>query len=383
MLPMEIRRQFVEDAQREWWSVTELCRLYGISRKTGYKWLARYARGGRRALADRSRRPQQSPDAVPADIVEALVRARRAKPYWGARKLRRWLQRTEPQIRWPVSSTIHTVLRRHGLVRQRRRRRQVRVPVSAQPLTVARRPNDVWTADFKGHFRLGSGHPCFPLTVRDLASRYTLRCDALPGAFTAPTVERFRRAFREYGVPRCIRTDNGTPFAGTGLAGLSRLAVWWVRLGIHVERIAPGRPDQNGSHERFHRDLKAQTTRPPAASLRGQQARFAAFIREYSTERPHEALRYGVPDHRYRPSRRALPAPLPPVEYPGHVDVRRVGSNGCILWREERLFLSMALAGEPVSLEEIDDGIWIVRFMSLPLARWCDRTRRLKAWPID
>lgn len=380
---MELRRTFVADAQSDAHSMTELCALYGISRKTGYKWLARFEAGGTAALVDGSRRPHQSPDAVSAEVIAALVQARRTKPYWGARKLRRWLQRTQPTVAWPARSTIHTILVRAGVVRQRRRRRRLDVPVATRTLTVARRPNDVWTADFKGDFRLRNGARCHPLTVRDLASRYTLRCDALPGEQLRPTHTRFTQAFLEYGLPRCIRTDNGKPFTGTGLAGLSRLMVWWVRLGIRVERIAKGRPDQNGSHERFHRDLKAQTTRPPACTHRGQQTRFTAFVREYNDERPHEALHDAVPASRYRPSPRALPRRLPPLEYPTHWEVRRVSSNGCIRWRAANIFLSHALAGEAVGLEAIDDGIWLVRFASQPLARWLERDRCLRPWPTD
>lgn len=379
---MDLRRAFVHEVLRETETMTELCTTYDISRKTGYKWLGRYERDGSRGLIDRSRRPAQSPTAVPRAVVEALLAARRRKPYWGARKLHAWLHRTQPTVAWPTRSTIHTILHRHGAIRLRRPRRQF-PGLTTRPLMVARHPNDVWTADFKGSFLLGSRARCYPLTVRDLASRVGVRCDALPGESSGPTQIRFTRAFEDQGLPWCIRTDNGKPFAGTGLAQLSRLNVWWMRLGIRVERIAPGRPDQNGSHERCHRDLKAQTTRPPARTFRGQQQRFDAFLREYNEERPHEALRNAVPASRYRPSLRRLPRQLPPLEYCGHWEVRRVGTNGCILWRGAPAFVSETLAGERVAFEEVDDGLWTLHFATVPLARWLERERRFRALRAD
>lgn len=380
---MDLRRAFIEEARRGAVPMTELCASYDISRKTGYKWLDRFEREGRRGLVDRSRRPTHTPEAVSRAIVEALLEARRCKPYWGARKLRAWLARTQPRRGWPARSTIHTILRRHGAVRVRRPRRREFPRLRTQALTAARHPNDVWTADFKGSFRLGSGVRCYPLTVRDLASRYVLRCDALAGEYGPPTLAGFARTFAEVGLPRCIRTDNGKPFAGTGLTQLSRLNVWWMRLGIRVERIARGRPDQNGAHERFHRDLKAQTTRPPADTLAAQHRRFTVFRREYNDERPHEALRDQVPAARYRPSPRPLPRRLAPLEYPGHWEPRRVGSNGCIVWRTEPLFLSETLAGETVAFEEVDDGMWTLHFGTVPLARWLERERCFRALRAD
>jgi transposase InsO family protein len=240
-------------------------------------------------------------------------------------------------------------------------------------------PNAVWTADFKGDFRLGSGSRCYPLTVRDAASRYTLRCAALESPNYVATHRQLTRTFAQFGLPACLRTDNGPPFAGQGLGGLSQLSLYWLRLNIRVERIDPGHPEQNGSHEQFHRMLKAGTTRPPAATLRGQQRRFDVFCREYNEERPHEALDDTVPADHYTPSPRSWPARLPPLEYPGHWDVRDVGSNGCIRWAGDVLFLSRALIGQRVALEEVDDGIWTVHFARTPLARWIARERRLRS----
>jgi hypothetical protein len=233
--------------------------------------------------------------------------------------------------------------------------------------------NQVWTSDFKGEFRTGDHRYCYPLTVRDGLSRFVLRCDALANRQTSTTQRRFERAFAKYGLPDRIRSDNGGPFASPGLGGLSQLAVWWIRLGIIPERIAPGHPEQNGSHEQFHAVLKAETTRPPARNLEAQQRRFARFCREYNEERPHEALGDQPPASLYRPSARPLPTRLPPLEYPGHTEVRLVASNGDISWAGERLFIASALAGEYIAFEEVDNGIWNIQFATIVLGRFDER----------
>lgn len=358
--------------------MTELCATYGISRKTGYKWLARAAAGGRAALADRSRRPHASPQAVSPPIRAAMVAARQRFPHWGVTKVRLWLVRTQPSVAWPSRATMHRVWQQAGLVR-RRRRAPRGTPWPSHARTEARGANDVWTIDFKGSFRLGSGERCYPLTVRDLATRYVLACAALREEATQPVRHRLQRLLARHGLPRVIRSDNGTPFASTGLAGLSRLAVWWMRLGITVERIPPACPQANGSHERFHRDLKAATTRPPASTWRGQQRRFGLFCREYNEVRPHAALAGDVPASRYTPSLRGLPRRLPALEYPGHWEPRRVGHDGCVSWRGQREFLSEALYGETVAFEEVDEGLWTVHLGTVSLARWLERERCFRA----
>lgn len=376
MSTMDLRYQFVREYLGDAFSMTELCETYGVSRKTGYKWCDRFEAEGRRGLGDRSRRPQTSPTRVSAAILARVLQARRRHPEWGARKLRSWLERREPDQGWPARSTVHALCQQAGLVRARRRRIPALTRRPSQ-LRAATGPNAVWTVDFKGHFRLGTGARCYPLTLRDLASRFTLRCDALEGERTAPTRRQFDRAFATYGLPACIRSDNGKPFAGPGLARLSQLNVWWLRLGIAVEQIPLGRPDQNGSHEQFHRVLKARTARPPAGTFPAQQRRFDRFCHEYNYDRPHEALGNDVPADHYLASPRPYPTRVPPLEYPGHWDTRRVRAGGIVSWGNAPVFLSEALVGEQVAFEEIDDGVWTVHFGTVPLARWRARERRL------
>ena len=275
-----------------------------------------------------------------------------------------------------LNQTVCDLLKDRGFVEARRRRSRIAAPPRS-PLTAATEPNDVWTTDFKGEFRTGDGCYCYPLTLRDGFSRLVLRCDALAARTTLETRRRFERAFAEYGLPERMRSDNGGPFASPGLGGLSQLSVWWIRLGIIPERIAPGHPEQNGSHEQFHAVLKAHTARPPAATLRAQHHRFVAFCVEYNELRPHEALHDDTPAMHYRPSRRPLPACLPPLDYPGHAEVRLVSSNGCLAWHSEPIFLASALAGEYVAFEEVDNGIWTVRFANVVLGRFDERHRRI------
>ena len=376
--PVDLRMRFITEWQTGCWTMTELCAEYAISRKTGYKWLDRYEAAGPSGLADRSRRPHHSPQTTAADVLELMVALRRRYPRWGARKLLAVAARRSSREVWPSRSTVCTLLKRRGLVAPRARRvRAVRVATSLQPITTV---NGTWTSDFKGEFRTGDGAYCYPLTLRDGWSRFLLRCDGLAGTTYEATRGRFARAFAEYGLPDRIRSDNGPPFAGTGLTGLSRLAVWWMRLGIVPERIAVGHPEQNGSHEQFHAVLKAETARPPAATRAAQQRRFDRFRTEYNEERPHEALDDRVPAMLYHPSPRPLPARLPSLDYAGHLEVRRVYDNGCLWWRSRILFVSEALAGEDLGFEEVDEGLWTVWFASVAVARFDERQHCL--YPI-
>ena len=358
MSPMEQRLEFVREFESGLFTMTELAAQYGVSRKTGYKWVERYAADGSLGLSDRSRRPHTSPHATDPEVLARLMQVRQCHPRWGAKKL----------------LTVAAHLKARGLITPRRRRQPPLVVAATRaPITYA---NDVWTTDYKGEFLTGDGRYCYPLTLRDGFSRYVLRCDALPAHTLAVTRPRFERAFAEYGLPDRIRSDNGPPFGGPGLGRLSTLAVWWIRLGIVPERIDPGHPEQNGSHEQFHRVLKADTTRPPAATAAAQQRRFTRFCTEYNHERPHEALDQAVPARHYQPSPRPLPRRLPPLEYPGHADIRRVDQNGYVSWRAP-LFVSAALANEAVAFEEVDDGIWTVTFATIVLGRFDERHHKI------
>jgi transposase InsO family protein len=373
------RLQFISEHLSGRFSMVELVEQYGVSRKTGYKWVGRYAAGGPAALLDRSRRPHQHPAATEPTLVTALLAVRRRHPRWGAKKLLATVRRQRPDAPWPARSTVCDLLRRQGLIVARHRRRPG--PHGGHALAPIPAPNATWTTDFKGEFRTGDGVYCYPLTLRDGFRRYVLRCEGLLSRQPGPTRQRFARAFAEYGLPDRIRSDNGLPFAGPGLGRLSQLNVWWMRLGIVPERIALGHPEQNGSHEQFHAVLKAPTARPPAAHLRAQQQRFDAVCREYNDERPHERLGDQPPATVYAASRRPLPARLPPLEYPGHLEVRRGSSQGHISWGGRPLFLTEVLRGEHVALEEVEEGLWTLSFASVRLGRFDERTWTLTALP--
>jgi transposase InsO family protein len=369
--PVDQRDRFITDSLRGLFSMTELCARYGISRKSGYKWLGRFQEGGRAALRDRSRAPHSCPHRIAASVAELLCQARARHPDWGPEKLLHWLAPRHPAIAWPAVSTVGDLLARRGLVKKRRRRRRPAHPGTVLPLAPA--PNALWTADFKGHFRTGDGHYCYPLTIADQHSRYLLRCHGLPTTRGGGVHAVFRTAFRTYGLPRAIRTDNGVPFASQGLRGLSQLTVWWLRLGIQHQRIQPARPEQNGVHERMHRTLKAAVCRPPRASLAAQQRAFNRFRVEFNDERPHQALRGRPPAAVYRPSPRLYPETLPRLEYPGHFLVKRVTDAGTVRFHRRLLFVSRALKQHPIGLSETGDGIWSIYLGSVLLGRVDER----------
>ena len=374
--PMDQRTRFIADHLRETQTITELCDRYGVSRKTGYKWIDRYLRLGPAGLEERSRRPHRAPNQTADEIVAAILEARHRHPVWGGKKLRALLQRRHPRWTLPGRSTVCDILRRHGLVPTRRQRRRLGHP--GKPTTIMGAPNAVWCADYKGQFKTGDGRYCYPLTVTDGFSRYLLGCQGLGSTAGAEAQPVFTRLFKEYGLPLRIRTDNGVPFATTTLARLSKLSAWWVRLGILPEFIEPGRPDQNGRHERMHRTLKAATTRPAAGSLGAQQRRFNAFREEFNHVRPHEALAQQTPATCYHPSPRPMPDRLAPLEYPDRFEVRYVSANGGIRWNHRWVNVSTVCVGEYVGLEEIDDGIWNVYFGPLRLGRLLERHMRIE-----
>jgi putative transposase len=376
MSPMDQRLQLVTDYQSGFFTMTELAEQYGISRKTAYKWIERAGTDETMSgLIERSRRPHHSPTATAADIVARLIALRKRYPRWGAKKLLGVGARLDPKLAWPSRSTVCDLLTRAGLIAARRR--QPRLPHPPSTLAPILAPNGTWTTDFKGEFRTGDRRYCYPLTLRDGHSRFVLQCAALLARTYADTQRRFARAFAQYGLPDRIRSDNGLPFAGPGLGRLSRLSVWWMRLGIVPERIVPGHPEQNGSHEQFHSVLKAHTARPPAPNARAQQRRFDRFTREYNHDRPHEALGDQPPASCYTPSRRRLPAVAPSVDYPGHFEVRRVSSNGCISWNDTAVFLTESLAGDDVGFEAVDDALWTIYFSTVALARFDERRGQL------
>lgn len=357
---MDERMHFIVEHQRCELSMALLCDVFGISRKTGYKWVRRYEAEGVHGLSEHSRAPHHHPQALSVDLEALVLAARHAHPTWGPRKLLAWLGAKQPTLHLPAASTVGDLLKRSGLAVPRRRR--AHCPPSTTPFGACHGPNAVWSADFKGQFRTGDGTLCYPLTLADGYSRYLLRCQGLAHPDEAHVWPLFEAAFREYGLPEALRTDNGAPFASVGLGGLTRLAVWWIKLGLRLERITPGEPQQNGRHERLHRTLKQETARPPAANLRAQQRVFDRFRTEYNHERPHEALGQRPPATVYQPSAREYVPRLREVEYPEGFITRRVRHNGEVRWRGKLLYVSEALAGEPVGLEQRDDRHWELYF---------------------
>jgi len=346
-------------------AMTDVCRAFGISRKTGYKIFARYKESGFEALSDRSRRPVRYANQLPPQIETLIVTLKREKPHWGARKIRELLvRRLDQDVRIPAKSTIHAVLHRHGLVKGLRRPRP---RASGTDLSAGVAPNELWCADFKGEFKLGNGHYCYPLTVTDHASRFLLLCEALESTREDTAITAFEQLFLERGLPAAFRSDNGVPFASpNALFNLSKLSVWWLRLGIAIERIKPGHPQQNGRHERMHLTLKQEATRPPGMNSLQQQARFDAFVREFNTERPHEALAMKTPAEVYSASPRPY-CGLPEISYPLHDRDVVVTACGRICMHRKRINLSHVFAGQRVGIKEVDEGIWIVSFMQYDL----------------
>jgi putative transposase len=369
---MDERQKFVHAALSDRFTMSELCARFGVSRRVGYKWLARFESEGRPGLADRSRAPHRCPHALDPELVALLVAERTAHPFWGARKLLTVLAARHRRITaWPAPSTVADLLARRGLVKRRRRRRKPVHPGVVRPDTAA--PNDLWTADFKGEFRTGNSLYCYPLTIADLHSRYLLTCRGVLSTKTVVAKPVFEAAFREYGLPIAIRTDNGVPFATQSLHGLSYLNVWWMRLGILHQRIRPSSPQENGAHERMHRTLKREAIKPVRHTCTAQQRNFDAFRREYNEERPHEALGQVTPASRYRPSRRPYPEQLPAIEYPGHFLVKKVTTGGTFRFRDRLLYLANSMVNQPIGLEETDDGVWTIWFNTILLATFDER----------
>lgn len=376
---VEKRRQFVEEWLSENWTMTELCARQGISRQAGYNTLARYQREGWKGLEVRSRVPQVHPNQTPGETEQQIVELRQAHMRWGPRKLKVVLEREQPEATWPAASTIGELLRREGLVIARKKRR--RTDPYTIPFASASEPNRVWCGDFKGWSRTRNGERIDPLTISDACTRYLLRCQVVEKMDTARVQAIFEAAFREYGLPEAIRTDNGAPFASRAIAGLSRLAVWWMKLGIVPERIQAGHPEQNGRHERMHLTLQQETMSPMAANRRAQQRRFDQFRSEYNQQRPHEALAMRTPESCYTASPRLYPVRVCEPEYDTSMLVRRVHLRGQFSWKHHDVFVSETLIGERIGLEPIDDRWYTIYFAEFSLGRFDSRTRTVHRLP--
>jgi len=374
--PVKERIKLILEVESGVFNFSEVCERYGVSRKTGYKWVRRYEQGGFEGLKDHSRTPHCCPHQTPQEVEDRIVALRDRHQDWGPLTLRMWLARHEPEVSWPAVSTIGDILQRKGKTKRRRRRPRPQ-PIYSGTKVHSDAPNEILTADFKGQFRTGDRRYCYPLTILDHYSRFSLCCQGLESTATAGAREQFERVFRVYGLPQAILTDNGTPFAGNGLRRWSRLSVWWIRLGIQPLLIQPGHPEQNGRHERFHRTLKQRTAIPPAADPQGQQRRFDRFRQEYNEQRPHQNLDGKTPAELYRPSSRSYPRKLPEVDYPGHYEIRLVSSSGHIKFQNRQTFLSDVLSGERVGLEEIEDGIWSLYLGTVVIGRWDEAQRKM------
>ena len=358
--------------------MAEVCRKFGISRRTGYKFWERYKKMGLEGLTDRTRRPKRYANQLPMQVEKEILRIKKNKPHWGAPKIRDILMKKYPEVRMPAKSTVHCILDRHGLVSRRKRKR---FKAEGTTLTSVNNPNDLWCADYKGEFMLASRRYCYPLTITDYASRYIFSCEALESNREMYAFHVFERVFKEYGLPRTIRTDNGVPFSSPcALFGLSKLSVWWLRLGIQIERIEPGCPEQNGRHERMHRTLKKEATKPPGENLLQQQEAFDRFVEEFNTERPHEALDMKRPSEVYRPSSRPYRG-LEELTYPFHDRTITVTCCGRICIRGKKINLSYVFAGQNVGVKEVSDGIWLVSFMDYDLGYFDEENRKLEPLP--
>ena len=355
--------------------MAELCREFGISRKTGYKFWNRYQRIGFLGLGDRTRRPVRYANQLPMQVEREIIRIKREKSSWGAPKIREILRRKYPEVKTPAKSTIHCILDRHGLVKRRKRRR---FRAEGTNLSSTQNPNDLWCADYKGEFMLSNKSYCYPLTITDFSSRYLLACEALESNKELYAFDVFQRVFKEYGLPKVIRTDNGVPFASANsLFGLSKLSVWWLRLGILVERIKPGNPQQNGRHERMHLTLKKEATKPAGENLLQQQETFDRFIEEFNNERPHQALGMKCPKEVYAPSVRPYQG-LQDLSYPFHDRTIMVTNCGRICIHGKKINLSYVFAGQNVGIKEVADGIWLVTFMDYDLGYYDEETAKLE-----
>ena len=370
------RSHFIFDYNQQIYSISELCRMYGITRRTGYKWLGRYQSYGPDGLRDRSRAPKHHPNATNENICRMILDVREEFPTWGPKKIHAILSSRHPGLSLPSKSTIGDILQRHGLTSPRKKRS--RAAPSSLPFSKCNSPNTVWCADFKGWFRTGDGSRCNPLTITDAHSRYLICCQSLRGTTLKQVQPVFISAFKEYGMPYAIRTDNGVPFASHGISGLSKLSVWWITLGIVPERIDPGKPQQNGRHERMHLTLKNETASPPQKTLRGQQRAFNKFQHIYNEIRPHEALGQVPPASFYKPSTRAYKSRPKPYNYPSHILTRKVQSRGEIFFKNRKVFIGEAFIGDRLGLELFEDDRYRILYRDYCLGEFDSRRFKVK-----
>lgn len=372
---MSERKSLIDAWMTGQYNHTELCRRFGISRRIGYKWLARYAEEGKAGLADRSRAPHSHPNQTPASVVAALLEFKHQHPKWGAYAIIHYLRRHQPDQRWPSVSTAGVIFDRHGLVKHRQPRKHV--PPHTEPLRHATTPYSVWSSDYKGDFAMGNGRRCYPLTISDNHSRFLIVCQGMYSIGLDAAKHRYKQAFSRYGLPQAMRTDNGYPFASCGAGGLNALSIWLLKLDIMPERIAPGCPEQNPRHERMHRTLKHFAIDPAKGNLSAQQRAFNRFRQEYNFDRPHQALDGETPSDRFTASPRPYPQQLTPIEYDEVFEVRSVRHDGSIKWRGRQHYLSQALAKESVGLKPIDNDCWQIYFARLSLGLLDERLGRI------
>jgi transposase InsO family protein len=373
---MDQKLQMISDYISDNYGPTELSRIYGVSRKTIYKWVNRYAQDPDHGLADRCRAPHTRPHAVPEPVKQTIIETKLKYPHLGPKKVMLYLRRQSPNQYWPADSTAGVILASAGLVRSRRRK--ARVSPNTLPFASCNAANSVWSADYKGDFKLGNRNRCYPLTVSDNYSRYLLACQGLPNTRYEHAKAVFERLFYQYGLPQAIRTDNGSPFASTAFGGLSRLSAWWVRLGIRPERIEKGKPNQNGRHERMHRSLKDGAINPARYSIKTQQKAFDQYRQEYNNIRCHESLKNQVPADVYRPSNRALPSKLCNIEYDTGFTVRKVRHKGEIKWQGQRFYLSQVLAKQPIGFKQTSQNRWNIYYSFYLLGYWNQKKQKLE-----
>lgn len=374
--PMKERIKFIMAYESNILPFSDLCKDFQISRKTGYKWIKRYIAEGFMGLENQSRAPLSHPNQLSEEVESLILQAKKARSHWGPKKIIDWLTQEHSHIEWPARSTASDLLKRHGLVQPRKKR--IRTPAYTQPFELCTAPNDVWSIDYKGNFILGDGQSCYPLTLTDNYSRFLLACDAFPSISGQDVRKTLIRLFREYGLPKAIKSDNGSPFATRSLAGLSRLSVWWIKLGIIPERIKPGAPQENGRHERMHLTMKQEVAMPPKETMVLQQRALDAFQNEFNHDRPHEGIESQRPAWIYAQSPRVYPEKLKQIEYDSNITTRKIRTNGTMKWDGKEIFISETLIGERIGLTPITDEDWKIQFSHITIGLFNEKVLKVK-----